>query len=88
VKNKILSEGLPTGEWSGRQMRNYAEGAGEGAVKSTGCSSKGPRFNAQHPHGSSQASVTLLSVSSDFCGQQVCMWCIDTCSQSTHIHNK
>ena len=27
-------------------------------VMSTGCSSKGPRFNSQHPHGSSQLSVT------------------------------
>jgi hypothetical protein len=27
-------------------------------VKSTGCTSKGPRFNSQHPHGSSQLSIT------------------------------
>ncbi|CAO2639813.1 hypothetical protein LEMLEM_LOCUS25074, partial [Lemmus lemmus] len=25
-------------------------------VKSTDCSSRGPRFNSQHPHGSSQLS--------------------------------
>lgn len=28
------------------------------AVKSTGCSYRGPTFDAQHPHGSSQTSVT------------------------------
>jgi hypothetical protein len=27
------------------------------AVKSTGCSSRGPEFNSQHPHGGSQPSV-------------------------------
>ena len=30
-------------------------------VKSTGCSSRGPQFNSQHPHGSSQLSVTPAS---------------------------
>jgi hypothetical protein len=29
-------------------------------VKSTGCSSRGPRFNSQHPYGSSQPSVILV----------------------------
>ena len=28
------------------------------AVKSTSCSSRGPEFNSQHPHGSSKLSVT------------------------------
>ena len=27
------------------------------AVKSTGCSCRGPRFDSQHPHGGSQSSV-------------------------------
>ena len=27
-------------------------------VKSIGCSSRGPEFNSQHPHGGSQPSVT------------------------------
>jgi hypothetical protein len=30
-------------------------------VKSTDCSSRGPRFNSQHLHGSSQLSVTPVS---------------------------
>ena len=30
-------------------------------VKSTGCSSRGPELNSQHPHGSSQVSVTTDS---------------------------
>jgi hypothetical protein len=29
-------------------------------VKSTGCSSRGPRFNSQQPHGCSQPSVILV----------------------------
>ena len=40
------------------------KGAGEmdgSAVKSTYCSSRGPGFNSQHPHGSSQLSVTPVS---------------------------
>lgn len=27
-------------------------------MKSTGCSSKGPRLNTKHPHGSSELSIT------------------------------
>jgi len=30
-------------------------------VKRTDCSSKGPGFNSQHPHGCSQLSVTLVT---------------------------
>ena len=30
---------------------------GGSVVKSTDCSSRGPRFNSQHPHGGSQLSV-------------------------------
>ena len=29
-------------------------------VKNIGCSSGGPRFNSQHPHDSSQPSITLV----------------------------
>lgn len=29
-------------------------------VKSTGYSSRGPKFNSQHPHGSSQLSLDLM----------------------------
>jgi hypothetical protein len=43
-------------------IRNQVEGwRGGSAVKSTGCSSRGPRFNSQQPHGSSQLSVTPRS---------------------------
>jgi hypothetical protein len=35
-------------------------------VKSIGCSSRGPEFNSQQPHGGSQLSVTLVS---DTCTQ-------------------
>ena len=33
------------------------------AVKSAGCSSRGPEFNSQQPHGGSQPSVTGSDVS-------------------------
>jgi hypothetical protein len=29
-------------------------------VKRTGCSSRGPEFNSQHLHGSSQLSITIV----------------------------
>ena len=39
--------------------RTYVGGWRDGSeVKSTDCSSRRPRFNSQHPHGSSQLSVT------------------------------
>ncbi|KAL6030279.1 hypothetical protein STEG23_009294 [Scotinomys teguina] len=41
------------------QRSSLPPGAGE--VKSTGCSSRGPGFNSQHPHGSSQPSITVVS---------------------------
>jgi len=34
-------------------------------VKSTDCSSRGPEFNSQQPHGGSQPSVMGLGVSED-----------------------
>ena len=39
---------------------NYFMGAGEVAlvVKNTGCSSRGPEFDSQHPYGGSQSSLT------------------------------
>ena len=43
-------------------------------VKSTGCSSGEPRFNSQHPQGSSQLSVTHI------CGTQT------ICKQNTHTY--
>jgi hypothetical protein len=42
-------------KWVGRG--GYRDGS---VAKSTDCSSKGPWFNPQHPHGSSQLSVTLV----------------------------
>ena len=40
---------MPTRDWRGGSV-----------VKSIGCSSRGPRFNSQQPHGSSQLSLTLI----------------------------
>jgi hypothetical protein len=39
------------------KMRGWRDGS---VVKSTGCSSKGPRFNSQYPHGGSQLSITSV----------------------------
>jgi hypothetical protein len=38
-------------------LKKFA-GAGEMAQQSTNCSSRGPEFNSQQPHGGSQPSVT------------------------------
>jgi len=44
------------------------EGWGDGsAVKSTGCSSRGPEFKSQQPHGGSQPSVM---------GSDALLWCV------------
>jgi hypothetical protein len=58
--------------------------------KSTGRSSSGPRFYFQHPHGSSQLSVTPVPggpvSSSSFCGHQACMWCKDMHGDKTPVY--
>jgi hypothetical protein len=57
--------------------KSKSRGWGDGAVgKGTGCSSKGPKFNSQHPHGGSQPSIRRSD------GMQVYM------QESTHILNK
>jgi hypothetical protein len=39
-------------------LRNQMKGWRDGSeIKSTGCSSRGPEFNSQHPHGGSQPSI-------------------------------
>ena len=42
------------------------------AVKSTGCSSRWPRFNSQHPHDSSQLSVTPVAGDLTFSYRHTC----------------
>jgi hypothetical protein len=60
------------------------------AVRSTGCSSRGPGFHSQHLHSSSQPSVTPFSVdlmpSSGLFRH--CMYMVHkyTCMQNTHTH--
>ena len=39
----------------------------DSAVKSTDCSSRGPEFNSQQPHGGSQQSVM---------GSDALLWCV------------
>jgi hypothetical protein len=45
-------------------FRDWSDGS---AVKSTGCSSRGPEFNSQKLHGGSQLSVT---------GSDGLFWCV------------
>jgi hypothetical protein len=47
--------GSPTQEEAQVPLRAWRDGA---AVKSTDCSSRGPEFNSQQPHGGSQLSVS------------------------------
>ena len=45
--------------WAFLKLKTNKEGWRDGsALKSTGCSSRRPGFNTQHPHSSSQLSVT------------------------------
>ena len=46
---------LPREQFKNMNSRGWRD---DSAVKSTGCSSRGPGFNSQHLHGSSQLSVT------------------------------
>jgi hypothetical protein len=47
-----------------RAVRGWRDGS---AVKSTDCSSRGPEFNSQQPHGGSQPSVM---------GSDALFWCV------------
>jgi len=47
------------------------------AVKSTDCSSRGPEFNSQQPHGGSQPSVMR---------PDALFWCVWRQLQCTHMH--
>jgi hypothetical protein len=46
------------------------------AVKSTDCSSRGPRFNSQHPHGSLQPSII---------GSDALFWYLKTATVYSYI---
>jgi hypothetical protein len=48
-------------------------------VKSTDCSSRGPEFNSQQPHGGSQPSIM---------GSDALFWCLLVYSYSVLINNK
>jgi hypothetical protein len=41
-----------------KKLRKIDVRAGESAIKSTTCSSRGTGFNPQHPHDNSQLSIT------------------------------
>jgi hypothetical protein len=54
--------------------RKFSQGWRDGSVvKSTDCSSRGPEFNSQYPHGGSQPSDDLF-------------WCVLGQLQCTHIN--
>ena len=64
-----------------RERKGYRDGS---AVKSTGCSSKEPWVDSQHPRGGSQLSVfTVLLASMGLRGHVVHK---HTCRQNTHKH--
>jgi hypothetical protein len=60
-------------------IKKLNHGAGEMAqvVKNTDCSSRGPEFKSQQPHGGSQPSVM---------GSDALFWCVFRQLQCTHIH--
>lgn len=62
------------------KIHEVGVGGDSSAVKSAGCgSTRGPRFNSPHPHGSSQLQVTSvpgdLMTPSGLCGHQACARC-------------
>ena len=60
------------------ELTNKREGWRDGSAgKSTDCSSRGPEFNSQQPHGGSQPSVM---------GADALFWCVWRQLQCTHIH--
>jgi hypothetical protein len=60
------------------------------AVKSPGCSCRGPGFDSQHPQGCLQPSVTPIPghpiLSSDLRGYQAHIWCAYLMQTETHMH--
>ena len=52
---EILCDVAVCNQRASRLVLDWRDGSG---VKSPGCSSTGPGFNSQHPHGSSELSVT------------------------------
>ena len=52
--------------WDSKEVIHIQEPKRDGAeVKSPGCSSRGPGFDSQHPHGGSQLSMTPFPGESD-----------------------
>jgi hypothetical protein len=69
-----------TGNQNKGYMKSHMKGQRDGsAVKSTGCSSRGPQFDSQHPYGSSQLPAT--PVPGDLMPSRRY-----TCRQNTDVH--
>jgi hypothetical protein len=64
VRNKIAGATQKTCLNKENKTRGWRNGS---AVKSTGCSSRGPEFYSQQPHGGSQPSVK---------GSDALFWCV------------
>lgn len=57
VQPDLHSKSQPKPRPVSKQNRGWRDGS---SIKSTGCSSRGPRFNSQHPDGISQLLVTVV----------------------------
>lgn len=62
-------------------LKSWRDGS---AAKSSGCSTKGPEFDPQHPHGASQLSITLVLVY--IIPPSELTWCTGTLAGKTFIH--
>jgi hypothetical protein len=62
--------------WFKNELRGWWDGS---AGKSTDCSSEGPKFKSQQPHGGSQPSVVTYDT---------LFWCLKTATMYLHIINK
>ena len=72
LHTETLSQKNKTKQNKNKRAREMAQ-----AVKDTDCSSKGPEFNSQQPHGGSRLSVMR---------SDALFWCVWRQLQYTHIH--
>jgi hypothetical protein len=76
IEKKRLNQ-IPGVVHYGARLESRAFRRDGSAVKSTDCSSRGPEFNSQQPHGGSQLSVM---------GSHAFFWCVWRQWQCTHIN--
>ena len=82
MKKLTMCSATHFNHWGRRSLKLAEVGLRDDSmVKSTGCSSRGPRFYSQHPHGNSQVSVTPIPEDT----MLFCPLCASPCTCYTDI---